>query len=113
MGRIVKILVFDTYEQARAALGVVDQIAAAWWVSQGYTVDAHGLIPKTIAGDDSPHSCRTTTWADVMESPNNKFYFISPSSDARFIDWRDHVPPEYELPQDTDFPEDWRIVYNT
>lgn len=93
-------LEFDTNEQAHAALNVINSIAAAWWSSQGYSVDNGELIGRNAAsGKDEPSAARTVTWA-AIEKRNDKFYIYSLSNDTRFQNWRDFLPEGVELPQD-------------
>lgn len=80
-------------------LYIINQIAAAWWASQGYTVINNNgvkeLVPQ-VNGEDAPTACRTTTW-DVPKQAGNEWYIASPSEDKRFSLWRDYLPPGYEV----------------
>lgn len=102
------ILEFQTEAEAQAALAVINQIAAQWWAAQGYTVDNGTLIGRNAAsGNDEPEKQRTTTWAEITESPEGTFYFPSLSNDPRFADWRDYLPHGVTMPPDKALPDVW------
>ena len=102
------ILEFPTDAEAAQGLYIVNLIAAAYWQSQGYTVIDAQLIGKNAAtGLDRPDSARTITWDEVKKSPDNTFYFTSPSADERFSAWRDRLPDGVVLPEDKIFPIEW------
>jgi hypothetical protein len=86
-----------TEPQVLHDLAVINQIAAAWWAAQGYTVVQGASGPELIGkdaytGEDNPDACRTKTWAEPQEHPDGYWYIPSPVNDARFINWRDHIP---------------------
>ena len=102
------ILEFQTLEDAQTALAVINQIAAAWWQSQGFTVEDGELVGKNAkTGEDAPDKARTTTWDIVQESPDGTFYFSSLSNDLRFVDWRDYLPEGVVMPDDIECPVEW------
>ena len=104
------ILEFPTQESAEQGLYIVNLIAAAYWQSQGYTVIDGQLIGKNAAtGEDMPNSAKTITWDTVKQSPDNTFYFTSPSSDERFSLWRDRLPEGVTMPPDKVFPIEWML----
>lgn len=105
------ILEFPTQQDAEQGIYIINLIASAYWQSQGYTVIDGQLIGKNSAtGEDMPSSARTTTWDTVKLSPNNTFYFTSPSVDERFSAWRDMLPEGVVLPMDKVFPIEWVSV---
>lgn len=105
----MKILEFDTQEEAENALDAVNEIVLNWFADHGFTVDEDGVVGKNAAtGQDAPLACRTTTWANIQESPDSTFYFASPSDDARFTGWRDYIPEGATMPDDKDMPDDWQ-----
>ncbi len=91
-------------------LSIINQIAAAWWISQGYTVlnGEHGpeLVGKNNAtGEDDPQAARTLQWAvpqpvtfdideegQIIPDAETLWWILSPTGDARFHLWRDYVP---------------------
>ena len=104
----ILIIEFPTQESANQGLYIINLIAAAYWQSQGYTVIDGQLIGKNAAtGEDMPNSARTITWDTVKQSPDNTFYFTSPSSEERFSLWRDSLPEGVTMPSDKVFPIEW------
>lgn len=104
------ILEFGTQEAAQACLSALNQVAAAWWIEQGYTVkqteNGSVLIGKNAAtGEDNPQGV-TTTWDEVKESPVGTFYFASPAE--RYPTWREFMP-DIDLGVKKEMPEDWTI----
>ncbi len=95
------ILEFDTQDAAQTALEIIDAVAAQWWAGQGYTVENGELIGRNAkTGQDAPDKTRTTTWAEITESPDGTFYFPSLSNDPRFVDWREYLPDGTDMPED-------------
>lgn len=108
----MNILVFDTEQECGQALAIINQIAAGWWVSQGYTVIDDGgvneLIGKNAAtGEDAPDKMRTTTWDVVKQSPTGTFYIIDPADNPNFVDWRQYLPQGVTFPDAVPFPPEW------
>ena len=102
------IIEFSTQQDAETGLAIVNQIASAWWQSQGYTVIDGELVGKNAAtGQDEPEATKTKTWDIVKESPDGTFYFTSPATDARFVDWRSYLPKGVTMPEDKAFPTEW------
>lgn len=84
-----------TLEQVQHDLEVINAIAAAWWAAQGYTVidtpSGKAVVGKNAeTGEDNPDAL-TTTWDEPTEG-DGFWYITSPSSDARFSDWRAYIP---------------------
>lgn len=105
------IIEFSTQLEAETGLAIVNQIAAAWWQSQGYTVIDGELVGKNAAtGQDEPTATKTETWDIVKESPDGTFYFTSPATDARFVDWRSYLPEGVSMPEDKGFPIEWTPI---
>lgn len=114
-----------TQAQVQHDLYIINQIAAGWWASQGYTVidtpQGKAVVGKNAAtGEDNPDAL-TTTWAEPMPvdftvdeetgetipTEGTLWYITSPTSDTRFALWRDYLPEgvtiqceevEYEVP---------------
>lgn len=104
------IIQFATEAEANQCLYVINQIASAYWQSQGYTVIDGQLIGKNaLTGEDMPDSAKTITWDIVKTSPTGVFYITSPASEERFSLWRDRLPDGLSFPDDTVMPEEWII----
>lgn len=102
------IIEFQTKAQADTCLAVINQIAAAYWTAQGYTVIDGELVPKNAAtGEDDLTAQRTKTWDVAKESPDNTWYISSPANDERFLAWRDRLPEGLVFPADKPFPIEW------
>ncbi len=91
------IVLKGTLDQVQHDLAVINAIAAAWWAAQGYTVidtpSGKAVVGKNAeTGEDNPEAL-TTTWADPEQGEDGAWFIISPSSDARFSDWRAYIPP--------------------
>lgn len=107
----MKILEFNTQEEADTALAIINQVAAGWWSQQGFTIENGELVGKNAkTGKDQPEKARTTTWDTVKESPDGTFYFTTLTDDPRFVDWRDYLPEGTIMPEDKSFPETWIVM---
>lgn len=105
-GRLI--LEFLTEADANQGLYVINQIAEAYWQSQGYTVIDGQLIGKNaLTGEDMPDSAKTIAWDIVKQSPDGTFYFTSPIIDEKFSAWRERLPEGVVLPEDKLFPVEW------
>lgn len=105
------IIEFGTKEAADACLSALNQVAAAHFASLGYTVKQteQGLVvvgKNAATGEDNPEGV-TSTWDDLKESPDNTFYFASPTPDPRFKDWRNYMPEGVDLGDEKPFPKEW------
>lgn len=102
------ILQFNSEPEADFCLSVINQIAAGWWQSQGYTVIDGQLIGKNAAtGEDMPERARTLTWDVPKLSPDKTWYITSPASSPNFKDWRSYLPEGVSFPDDTIMPIEW------
>lgn len=102
------ILEFTTRQQADDCLIAVNQIAAGFWESQGYTVIEGRLIGKNVAtGMDDLNAAQTITWDTVKESVTGTFYFQSLRSDPRFVDGMSQIPQEIFGYTEKTLPIDW------
>ncbi len=102
------ILNFPTKPQAEYCLGLVNQMAATYWVEHGYTVINGELIGKNAAtGDDMPKSARTISWDTVKQSPDNTYYFSSLSNDPRFAKGMEQLPAAQLGFTEIEFPVEW------
>lgn len=104
------IIEFPTQAESEQGLSIINMIAAAYWKSQGYTVTNKQLVPKNLDGTDNLTAQRTITWDTIKQSPDNTWYFASPSIDERFSNWRDRLPEGVVFPPDTEFPDSWNPV---
>ena len=76
-----------------ADLAVINQLAAAYWKSQGYTVvntaDGKAVLGKNaLTGVDNP-AATTTTWAIPSEVSDGTYYIPSPSNYPAYSEWRE------------------------
>lgn len=86
------ILEFDTSSKAQTCLAVINQLAAAYWQSQGYAVINGQLIGKNAAtGEDMPDSAKTITWDEIKTSPDNTYYFSDPAVNPKFSLWQERA----------------------
>lgn len=79
---------------AQADLDAFHALCRQWWPTQGYDVDAGGVIPKNAAtGEDEPDCQRTTCWDTLKPDPTDpgKSWWISPTPDLRFYDWKTYL----------------------
>ncbi len=86
------ILEFDKEQKAQTCLSVINQLAAAYWESQGYTVldtpEGKALVGKNAAtGQDMPDSEKTITWDEIRLSPDNTYYFLDPAASVNYSLW--------------------------
>lgn len=103
------ILEFQTFLLAQTCLTALNQVAAVYWQSEGYTVnqtpDGPVLIGKNaLTLEDNP-SAITDTWDHVQESPDGTFYFTSPV--MQYPTWRDFMPEGVDLGIEKEMPEEW------
>lgn len=111
------ILEFDTEAKAQTCLAVINQLAAAYWVSQGYTVldtpEGKALVGKNAAtGQDMPDSEKTITWDTVKVSPVNTYYFSDPAQNENFSLWVERaaaVGYKFDGVQ-KEFPAEWANI---
>jgi len=90
------ILEFASEKSAQKCLYVINQLAAAYWASEGYTVldtpQGKALVSKNAAtGEDMPNSVLTTTWDVVQVSPNKTYYFNDPAQREQFSKWEERA----------------------
>lgn len=90
------ILEFDTLQKAQTCLYIINQLAAAYWASEGYTVldtpKGKALVGKNAAtGEDMPDSAKTITWDVVQVSPNKTYYFNDPAQREQFSKWEERA----------------------
>lgn len=104
------ILSFPTQAQAEACLTAINQMAATYWVEQGYTVINGELIGKNaLTGEDMPDSARTISWDTVKQSPDGRFYFASLSNDERFAKGMEQLPDAFFGYTEKPMPAEWMI----
>ena len=89
------ILEFDTIQKAQTCLAVINQLAAVYWVSQGYTVldtpEGKALVGKNaLTGEDMPDSAMTITW-DVVRELNGSWYITDPATRPEFSLWEERA----------------------
>lgn len=104
-----------TLEQVQHDLAIINEVAAAWWSSQGYTIiqteQGKAVVGKNaLTGEDNPDAL-TTTWAEIMPvdfttdeetgaiTPveGTLWHIPSPTGDQRFYLWRDYLPENTEI----------------
>lgn len=110
---VKRIVEFQSRAECEAVLTLINEIAAAWWQSQDYTVITENGLKQLIGkknGVDNPDAVRTITWDEVKRSPDNTFYIVSPSTSTNFVDWRDRIPEGVTIPADKDLPTAWEVV---
>jgi len=99
-----------TLPQVQHDLFIINQIAAAWWAAQGYTVidtpQGKAVVGKNAATGEDNLDALTTTWAepmpldstvdeetgDTIPVDGTLWSIPSPTSDPRFHEWRSYVP---------------------
>ncbi len=94
-----------TVEQVQIDLDIINQIAAAWWAAQGYTVidtpEGKAVVGKNAATGEDNDKALTTTWAIPQpldpENEDGEWFIPSPSTDPRFVNWRDYIPQGVEI----------------
>lgn len=117
-----------TQAQVQHDLYIINQIAAVWWASQGYTVidtpEGKAIVGKNAAtGEDNPDAL-TTTWAmpspldytideetgAVIPTEGTLWFIPSPTSDPRFYLWRDYLPDGVTIQcEEVEMPQEWII----
>jgi hypothetical protein len=104
------ILEFQTQSEAQACLDAINQMAAAWWQSQGYNVADGELISKR-RGVDDPTSTRTVSWDTVKESPDGTFYITSlTNTRPEWAQWKQILAANYSftaIGTEREIPEAW------
>jgi hypothetical protein len=99
-----------TLSDVQHDLFLVNEVAAMWWASQGYTViqtqTGKAVVGKnSLTGEDNPQGL-TTTWdipkpvnftydeqtGEQIPDEGTEWYIVDPASDARFVDWRLYIP---------------------
>lgn len=104
------IIEFATKEQADFCVTVINQLAAAYWQAQGYTVVDGQLVGKNAAtGEDMPDAAKTSTWDIPKQSPDGTWYITSPAVDTHFAAWRDRLPEGVVFPVDKQLPTEWTV----
>ena len=106
------ILEFGTRDRAQACLDAINIMAAGWGTAQGYTIvnadDHPERVGKNAAnGQERMDACRTTTWAEIRESPDGTFYFPSPLNNPHFSDWQNKLPEGTDRGIEKMFPALW------
>lgn len=94
-------ILIGTKEQIEQLLNVVNQIVQSYLAGLGYTVIDGAVVAKNAAtGADNPEAL-TTTWAIPQPiDPGNEdgdWFIVSPSSDPRFVDWRERIPESIDI----------------
>lgn len=110
-----KILEFQTEQEALTCLDYINQMASAWWQSQGYTVIDGTLVGKNAkTGEDKPEKTQTSTWDTVKQSPDNTYYIFSlTGARAEWVNWKQNLEDNFgftNIGVEKDFPEEWKPV---
>ncbi len=82
-------------------LYLINEIAANWWASQGYTIlqteNGKAVVGKNFrTGEDDPDAL-TTSWDTPQIGDDGLWFIADPAADARFADWRDYLPEGVSL----------------
>jgi hypothetical protein len=90
------ILEFTNKKSAEICLYVINQLAAAYWESEGYTVtetpEGKALVGKNaLTGEDMLNNEKTITWDKVKTSPDGTFYFSDPAQRTQFSEWKERA----------------------
>lgn len=79
----------------------INEVAAMWWATQGYTVietpEGKAVIGKNALTGADNNSALTTSWAIPERLDDEKWFIPSPSSDERFKNWRQYLPEGVEI----------------
>lgn len=104
------ILEFNTIEEAESALNIIHQMAAQWWVAQGYNVENNEVIGKNASTQqDEPLKQRTIKWDDVKLSPDNTYYITSLTGNPAWDNWKNtYSSLNGPVFVEKDFPESWK-----
>lgn len=74
----MKILEFQTLQEAQDCLDFANQLASNYWQGLGYQVVNGKLTGKNASTNkNEPYKAKTTTWADIQTSPDQTYYFKS------------------------------------
>lgn len=90
------IILAGTLEDVSHDLFLINEIAANWWASKGYTIlqtaNGKAVVGKNFnTGEDIPDAL-TTSWDTPQQAEDGAWFITDPATDARFIDWRDYIP---------------------
>lgn len=102
------ILEFNTYVEAATCLGAINNLAAQWWPSQGYTVIDGELVGKK-QGVDNKEAAHTKSWDNVYNSKDGTYWFASPSNNPAFANWKLALASQGFTATGTEkeFPDEW------
>lgn len=102
------ILEWRTEAQALAGANVLKIFLFDRRGQQGYSQSATGIIGKNaLTGENMPDAQETTEYAIPILSPDNTWYFESPTNKAGLEDWRSVVPTSPSFPDDKEKPLAW------
>ena len=102
-------ILVGTLSDVEHDLYIINEVAAMWWASQGYTViqtpQGKAVVGKNEATGEDTAEALTTSWdiprpvnftvseiGEVIPDEGTQWFIIDPASDTRFVDWRDYVP---------------------
>lgn len=102
-------ILIGTKEDVENDLSIINEVAAAWWGQQGYTIiqDSHGkcVVGKNAQTGEDNINAITRTWdlarpiiftiddtGEVIPEQETEWFIIDPASDPRFVDWRNYLP---------------------
>ena len=109
----MKIMEFQTAQEAQTCLDAIHNMAEQYWVDQGYHIQVINGTRTVIGkrqsdGTDQILKSGTIKWDDVRVSPDNTFWFTSLSTHPQF------TPALADLAQaftftEKDYPAEWDI----
>lgn len=108
----MKIIVFDTFQEAQECLNAINALATNWWISKGYTVINGELISKK-GNQDAPQSAKVTTWDTIKTSPTNKYFILSLTDvNPEWSDWKQTLADDLSftaIGTEIEYPESWIV----
>lgn len=108
----MKILEFQTLQEAQDCLDFANQLASNYWQGLGYEVVNGELIGKNASTKkNEPYKTRTTTWSTIQTSPDQTYYFTS-FSDTKFSGATQFLIDAGFGFVEKDKPDEWHEVSN-
>ena len=102
-------ILVGTLSDVEHDLYIINEVAALWWASQGYTViqtpQGKAVVGKNQATGEDTAEALTTSWdiprpliftigedGEVIPDKETEWCIADPASNKRFADWRQYVP---------------------
>lgn len=90
------IILVGTLEDITHDLFLINEIAANWWASQGYTIlqteNGKAVVGKNFRTGEDDIDALTTSWDTPQMRGDGTWFIADPATDVRFVDWRDYIP---------------------